>query len=79
MFLSKKSYFIHPLAPLYFDESIHVCFAALFFRLDSFLERCHDILELCSTIVQFSKLQRIEIGGTKGKTLTTSVRQVCGV
>ena len=30
--------------------------------------------DCCS--VQFSKLAKIEIGGTKGKTLTTSVHQV---
>jgi len=29
---------------------------ALFVRLDSFLERCHDILHLTNTIVQFNKL-----------------------
>ena len=45
-------------------------------RLDSFLERCHDILDLTQTIVQFSKLAKIEVGGTKGKTLTTSVQQI---
>ena len=49
---------------------------ALFMRLDSFLERCHDILDLTQTIVQFSKLAKIEIGGTKGKTLTNSVSQI---
>ena len=49
---------------------------ALFMRLDGFLERCHDILDLTQTIVQFSKLGRIEIGGTKGKTLTNSVAQI---
>ena len=49
---------------------------ALFMRLDSFLERCHDILDLTQTIVQFSKLAKIEIGGTKGKTLTNSVAQI---
>jgi dynein heavy chain len=49
---------------------------ALFMRLDSFLERCHDILDLTQTIVQFSKLGKIEIGGTKGKTLTNSVAQI---
>jgi dynein heavy chain len=48
---------------------------ALFMRLDSFLERCHDILDLSSTIVQFSRLEKIEIGGTKGKALTTTVQQ----
>ena len=50
--------------------------SALFARLDSFLERCHDILDLTQTILQFNKLERIEIGGTKGKTLTMSVRQI---
>ena len=49
---------------------------ALFMRIDSFLERCHDILDLTNTIVQFSKLSKIEIGGTKGKTLTASVQQI---
>jgi dynein heavy chain len=49
---------------------------ALFMRLDSFLERCHDILDLTETIVQFSKLAKIEVGGTKGKTLTNSVQQI---
>lgn len=49
---------------------------ALFMRLDSFLERCNDILDLTQTIVQFSKLAKVEVGGTKGKTLTASVAQI---
>lgn len=49
---------------------------AIFVRLDGFLERCHDILDLAQTILQFSKLSKIEVGGTKGKTLTTSVAQI---
>ena len=49
---------------------------ALFIRLDMFLERCHDILDLTQTIVQFSMLAQIEIGGTKGKAFTTSVIQI---
>ncbi|OQS01914.1 dynein heavy chain [Thraustotheca clavata] len=49
---------------------------ALFIRLDAFLERCHDVLELTRTILQFDKLAKIEVGGTKGKTLTTSVHQI---
>ncbi|GAB9467560.1 hypothetical protein Gpo141_00004900 [Globisporangium polare] len=49
---------------------------ALFVRLDAFLERCHDVLELTQTICQFQKLAAMEIGGTKGKTLTTSVHQI---
>ena len=47
--------------------------AALFSRLDAFLERCHDILDLTQTVLQFNKLERVEVGGTKGKTLTASV------
>ena len=50
--------------------------SALFVRLDSFLERCHDILELTNTVLQFSKLETVEVGGTKGKILTTSVAQI---
>ena len=49
---------------------------ALFMRLDSFVERVQDVLDLTQTIVQFGKLALVEIGGTKGKTLTTSVRQI---
>jgi len=49
---------------------------ALFVRLDSFSERCQDIMHLTSTIMQFSQLQRIDIGNTKGKTLTASVMQI---
>lgn len=49
---------------------------SLFARLDSFLERCHDILELVETSVQFSKISKIEIGGTKGKELTASLRRI---
>jgi len=49
---------------------------AVFIRLDSFLERCHDILDFGQTILMFTKLAKIEIGGTKGKTLTTSIAQI---
>ena len=49
---------------------------ALFPRLDAFLERCHDLLDLCKTVVQFQRLERIEIGGNKGRTLSASVVQI---
>lgn len=49
---------------------------ALFIRLDAFLERCHDVLELTQTLYQFEKLAQMEIGGNKGKTLTASVNQI---
>ena len=38
--------------------------------------RCHDLLDLCKTAVQFGKLEKIEIGGTKGRTLSASVVQI---
>lgn len=49
---------------------------ALFMRLDSFVERCSDILDLTETIVQFSLLAKVEVGGTKGKTLTDTVQVI---
>ena len=47
--------------------------SALFVRLNAFLERCQDVLELTQTIVQFSRLSKIDVGGTKGLALTASV------
>ena len=49
---------------------------ALFSRLDAFLERCRDLLDLFRTVVQFRKLERIEIGGNKGRSLSASVVQI---
>lgn len=49
---------------------------AMFARLDRFVERAHDILELTRTVVQFTKLAKVEIGGTKGGTLTSSVHKI---
>ncbi len=36
--------------------------SAVFVRLDAFLERCHDVLDLTLTIQQFSKLDKAEVG-----------------
>ena len=46
---------------------------ALFVRLDNFSERCQDIMHLTSTIIQFGRLEKIEIGNTKGRTLSGSL------
>ncbi|CAD7939071.1 unnamed protein product [Amoebophrya sp. A25] len=46
---------------------------ALFIRLDAFRERCRDILDFTKTVVQFIKLERIDIGGTKGRLLTAAI------
>lgn len=50
--------------------------SALFARLDSFMERVHDLLELAETMLQFLRLERVEIGGTHGKGLTVTVKQI---
>jgi dynein heavy chain len=50
--------------------------SALFVRLDAFNERCMDLLELTRTVMQFEKLDRVEIGGNKGKQLTEIVADI---
>ena len=49
---------------------------ALFSRLDAYAERCHEIHQLTTTILQFNKLEKIELGGTKGKILTETIKQI---
>lgn len=49
---------------------------ALFVRLDTFSERCQDIMHLTSTCIQFSKLEKIDIGNTKGNALTATVKAI---
>ena len=46
---------------------------SLFSRLDSFLERCHDVLDLVESLILFTRLERVEIGGTKGKQLSADI------
>jgi dynein heavy chain len=46
---------------------------ALFVRLDAFSERCCDIMHLTSTIVQFNKLTKIDIGNTKGAAMSNTL------
>eukprot|EP00937_MAST-01D_sp_MAST-1D-sp2_P001625 g1625.t1 len=60
------------------DNPWRVQNSALFKRLEAFQDRCQDLLELLITIVHFEYLAKIEIGGTKGKTLTSSVKQIYG-
>lgn len=50
--------------------------AALFSRLDAFLERSMDLLDLFKTITQFEKLEAVQIGGNKGAALTMAVSQI---
>jgi len=46
---------------------------ALFLRLDAFVERCHDVLEMTEAIQKFRKLEKVEIGGSKGAALEAAV------
>ena len=51
------------------ERQWRVASAALFGRLDAFLERAHAVLDINTTCLQFSKLggeRGVEIGGTKG-------------
>ena len=49
---------------------------AIFHRLDTFVERCADIINLIKTNIQFSKLCKVEIGSTKGKILSDTVHKI---
>ena len=48
----------------------------LFGRLDAYIERANDMLDFCRIVLDFSKLQKIYVGGTKGKELTASLWQI---
>ncbi|KAJ3023806.1 hypothetical protein HKX48_000940 [Thoreauomyces humboldtii] len=48
----------------------------VFVRLDKFLGRVQEIVELFDTIIEFNRLEKIEIGGTKGKILSSQVAQI---
>ena len=47
-----------------------------FAQLDVFLERCNDVMGFVQTVIHFSKLPKIEIGSTKGRTLTSSIHSI---
>jgi len=49
---------------------------ALFSRLDTFLERCHDVLEITHVVISFRHLEKVIIGGIKGKILSETVEGV---
>ena len=50
--------------------------AALFSRLDAFLERLHDVADFANVILTFNHLEKVVIGGSKGKILTTTVEGI---
>ena len=48
----------------------------VFFRLDSFMERCDDMLDLTQTVVHFSKISKTDIGNTDGERLTVTLHKI---
>ncbi|KAI8853660.1 dynein heavy chain and region D6 of dynein motor-domain-containing protein [Chytridium lagenaria] len=56
--------------PWNFDTKI------VFARLDQFIARVQKILDLFDSIIEFNRLEKIEIGGTKGKILSSQVAQI---
>jgi len=50
--------------------------SSLFQRLDGYLERSHDMMDMMITCTQFNKLERVEIGGTKGRVLTNGIKAI---
>ena len=48
----------------------------MFMRLDSFYERLADMSDVLRIVTDFTKLEKINLGGTKGATLTASLKQI---
>ena len=48
----------------------------IFEKFDTFLERLKIIFEFCQTSNQFLRLEKVEVGGIRGKLLTDSMRKV---
>ena len=66
--------FTDPALPTF--RSWEVDSAVLFSRLNAYVERANELLDFCRVVLEFSKLQKVFIGGTKGKELTASLWQV---
>jgi len=49
---------------------------ALFSRLDAFLERCHDLLDVLETNELFKRLENMRIGGTNGQVFTDQAEAI---
>lgn len=50
--------------------------SAVFIRFDAFLRRLNDIEWLFNTVMEFSKLEKIEIGGIQGGSLSARITNV---
>lgn len=58
------------------DNPWRVQSSALFGKLNSFIDRAVDVQDIVETRLQFNRLERVEIGGTKGKQLSASIETV---
>ncbi|CCD13391.1 unnamed protein product [Trypanosoma congolense IL3000] len=50
--------------------------SAFFSRLDVFLERCHDLMDIMETAVLFDKMENIKVGGTKSILHTREAEEI---
>ncbi|KEG12669.1 dynein heavy chain [Trypanosoma grayi] len=50
--------------------------AAFFSRLDVFLERCHDLLDIMETAVLFDKMENIKVGGAESLLHTKEAEEI---
>ena len=50
--------------------------SVIFCRLDAFVERCSDTLDFTRSVLQFRKLAKVDIGGTKGRALSACVAKI---
>ncbi|EAN79295.1 dynein heavy chain, putative [Trypanosoma brucei brucei TREU927] len=50
--------------------------SAFFSRLDVFLERCHDLMDIMETAVLFDKMENIKVGGTKSVLHTREAEEI---
>lgn len=71
----KRSYFSYKnkVSSTHPDNPWRIQLAALFHRLDQFLERVRDVLELVNLGITFSKLSTVKIGGTRGAHLSHDI------
>ena len=51
---------------------------AIFGRLDVYMERLHDVHDLTQTVIQLQRLEKIEIGGSKGREQTETLKNLYG-
>lgn len=64
-------YFVNgPVMPWTFHSNV------VFEKMIKFLERLHTIQWFFKTVLEFQKLEKIEIGGMKGKVLSGQIREI---